>query len=65
MPMRLVLLPTIALLLIFLATVLAANEIRYQGCVQARVQQLAIRADHPRQNVVPAAQKCSRAPFGG
>ena len=64
MSTRQVLLPTVALLLIFLAILLAANEIRFQGCVQARVQQLAIRADHPAQTVVPAAQKCSRVPFG-
>jgi hypothetical protein len=63
--MRVALWPTIALLLIFLAILLAVNEIRFQGCVQARTQQLAIRADHPRQNVVPAAQQCSRVPFRG
>ena len=61
--MRLVVLPTLALFLIFLAILLLANEIRFQGCVAARTQQLAIRAQHPRQNVVRGAQACSRVPF--
>ena len=64
MPARLVLVPTLALTLIFLAILLTANEIRFQGCVDARVQQIAINADHPRQNVIPGAQECSRVPFG-
>jgi hypothetical protein len=65
MPARALLLPTLMLLLIFLAILVAANEIRFQGCVAARVQQLTIRADHPGQNVVAGPQGCSRLPFGG
>ncbi|MEA2283024.1 MAG: hypothetical protein QOK21_3631 [Solirubrobacteraceae bacterium] len=63
MPMRLVLVPTLALLLIFFAILLGVNEIRFQGCIETRVQQIAIRVDHQRQHVVPAAQACSRVPF--
>ena len=61
---RLILLPTLALVLIFLAILLAANEIRFQGCVEARIEQIAISADHPRGNVIAGVQKCSRMPFG-
>jgi hypothetical protein len=64
MPMRLILLPTLALILIFLAILVAANELRFQGCIDARLQQIAITADHPRQNVIAGVQKCSRAPLG-
>ena len=52
----------LALLLIFLAILLTANEIRYQGCVAARFTQVAINADHPRAKI--GVQKCSRLPFG-
>jgi hypothetical protein len=64
MSTRLVLLPTLALILIFLAILLTANEIRFQGCVDARTAQIAIRADHPRENVIPGVPECSRVPFG-
>lgn len=65
MPTRLILPPTLALLLIFLAILLAANEIRFQGCIDASLKQTAIRADHPRQNAIAGVQTCSRVPFGG
>ena len=52
----------VALLLIFLAILLTANEIRFQGCVTVRHEQIAITADHPRQAV--GVQECSRLPFG-
>jgi hypothetical protein len=64
MPTRLVLAPTLALILIFIAILLAANEVRFQGCVIASLNQIAIRADHPRQNVIAGVQECSRVPFG-
>ncbi len=51
-----------ALLLIFLAILLTANEIRFQGCVATRYKQTAINADHPRQAI--GVQDCSRLPFG-
>ena len=62
MTTRLVVAPTLALILIFLAILLAANEIRFQGCVDASLQQIAIRADHPR--AIAGVQECSRVPFG-
>lgn len=52
----------VALLLIFLAILLTANEIRFQGCVDTSYKQTAINADHPRQ--ATGVQKCSRLPFG-
>ena len=51
-----------SLLLIFLAILLTANEIRFQGCVDTRHKQTAINADHPRQAI--GVQECSRLPFG-
>ena len=53
---------TVALLLIFLAILLTANEIRFQGCVETSYRQTAINADHPRQAI--GIQECSRLPFG-
>ncbi len=64
MSTRLVFLPTLALFLIFLAILLAANEIRFQGCIDAGLKQTAIRADHPRQSAIAGVQGCSRVPFG-
>jgi hypothetical protein len=52
----------IALGLIFLAILLTANEIRFQGCVSASLEQTAIKVDHPRADV--GVQECSRVPFG-
>ena len=52
----------LALLLIFLAILLTANEIRYQGCVTTRFTQVTINADHPRAQI--GVQECSRLPFG-
>ena len=48
--------------LIFLAILLTANEIRFQGCIDTRLKQTAINADHPHGGV--GVQKCSRMPFG-
>lgn len=53
---------TVALMLIFLAILLTANEIRYQGCIAAQVQQVTATVAHPKSPV--AVQKCSRFPFG-
>ncbi len=63
MSTRLVLLPTLALILIFLAILLTANEIRFQGCVHASLKQTAIVLDHPRERGI-GVQECSRVPFG-
>ena len=52
----------LCLLLIFLAILLTANEIRFQGCIDTRYKQIAIKADHPRQPIGP--QDCSRLPLG-
>lgn len=52
---------TVTLLLIFLALLLIANEIRFQGCVSRIDRQLAINAEHPH---FANVQKCSRLPFG-
>ena len=52
----------IALLLIFLAILLTANEIRFQGCIDTRSEQMSIKADHPRSGV--GVQECSRWPYG-
>ena len=52
---------TVALLLIFLALLLTANEIRYQGCINAQFMQVTSNADHPRAPI--GVQKCSRFPF--
>ena len=51
-----------ALMLIVLAILLTANEIRFQGCVETSYRQTAINADHPRQAI--GVQECSRLPFG-
>jgi hypothetical protein len=52
-----------ALLLIFLALLIVANEIRYQGCVSRKYDQIAINAARDAQFKV-GVQECSRLPFG-
>ncbi len=52
---------TVGVFLIFLAILLTANEIRFQGCIDTRYKQTALNADHPRRAV--GVQECSRLPF--
>ena len=52
---------TIALLLVLVAILLTANEVRFQGCVNAQWAQVSIRADHPAAG--QGVQQCSRIPF--
>lgn len=51
------------LFLIFLAVLLTANEIRFQGCVQRIDTVRATNAAHPGAGLLPP--ECSRLPFGG
>ena len=52
---------TLMLFLIFLALLLTANEIRFQGCVSRQDAQTAINAERPS---TVSVLKCSRLPFG-